>query len=120
MRRNFKRENRETPETSQRTFHDLWERSENATGGNADMNVAGESDESVVPTKQTNNDAAEALAESVGERDSTKRNAKQATLHRTQNREKRKSCGLHGVREAARRTASSSSLHCYTMSTKIV
>jgi hypothetical protein len=33
---NFKRENRETPLTSQGTFFELWERSENANGGTAD------------------------------------------------------------------------------------
>ncbi len=49
---NFKRENRETPVTSQRSFFDLWERSENASGGTADMHVAGESDESIVRAGQ--------------------------------------------------------------------
>ena len=54
MRRNSKRENRESPEISQRTFFDLWERSENASGGTADMNVSGQSDDFVVPTKWAN------------------------------------------------------------------
>ena len=65
MRGNFNRENRETPGTSQRTFFELWERSENASGGTADMNVPGESDEFVVPTKPANNDETESSAESV-------------------------------------------------------
>ena len=67
------------------------------------MNAHGESDESVVPAKPANNGAAEASAESVEGRDSTKRNADQADLHRTPSRTQRKSCGLWGVREAARK-----------------
>ena len=67
------------------------------------MNVDGNSDESVVPAKRTNNAAADASAESVEERDSTKRNADQTALHRTPGRTKRKSRGLGGVREAARK-----------------
>ena len=47
---NFKRENREIPPTSQGTFFELWERSENAIGGTADVHVNGESDESIVPS----------------------------------------------------------------------
>jgi hypothetical protein len=54
MRGNSNRENRETPGTSQRTFFELWERSENASGDTADMNVPGESDDFVVPTKWAN------------------------------------------------------------------
>ena len=79
------------------------ERSANATGGKADMHADRKSDESVVPATSANNDAAEAPAESIEERDSTKRNAEQIALLRTQSRLRRKSCGLHGVREAARR-----------------
>lgn len=78
------------------------ERSENVTGGNADMNADGKSDESIVPAKWTNKVCAEQSAESVEESDSTKRNAKQTALPRTQGRTERKSSGLHGVREAAR------------------
>ncbi len=67
------------------------------------MNAIRNSDESIVPTTSTNNDAAEASAESIEERDSAKRNAEQAALQRTPGRIKRKSRGLHGVREAARK-----------------
>jgi hypothetical protein len=72
MHRNFKRENRETPVTSQRSFFDLWERSENASGGTADMHVTGESDDFVVPTKWANK-AGTPAAESMEERKSLER-----------------------------------------------
>jgi len=61
------------------------------------------SDESIVPATSANNDAAEASAESIEERDSAKRNDVQADLLRTPSRTQRKSSGLHGVREAARK-----------------
>ncbi len=67
------------------------------------MNANRKSDESIVPATPTNNGEAESPAESVEERDSTKRNAEQAALHRTPGRTKRESRGLHGVREAARK-----------------
>ncbi len=67
------------------------------------MNANRKSDESVVPATSTNNGAADAPAESAEERDSAKRNAEQAALRRTPGRAKRKSRGLHGVREAARK-----------------
>ena len=67
------------------------------------MNTNRKSDESVVPTTPANNGAAEAPAESAEERDSAKRNAEQAALRRTPGRIKRKSHGLQGVREAARK-----------------
>ena len=67
------------------------------------MNANRKSDRFVVPTKSTNNGNAEVPAESTEERDLAKRNAKQAPLHRTPGRTKRKSRGLHGVREAARK-----------------
>jgi len=84
------------------------ERSENATGGNADMNADGKSDESIVPAKQANKDrvdlsTTERSAESAEESDSTKRNVEQTALPRTPGRTKRKSRGLGGVREAARK-----------------
>ena len=41
------------------------------------MHATGESDESVIPTTPTNNDATEAFAESAEERDSVNRNAVQ-------------------------------------------
>lgn len=105
MTENFKRENRETPVTSQRSFFDLWDRSENASGGTSDMHATGESDESVIPTTPTNNDATEAFAESAEERDSVNRNAVQPAPPRTPSRVKRGSRGLHGVREAARKSS---------------
>lgn len=70
------------------------------------MNVNGKSDESVVPSKSANNGAAEASAEPTEERDSAKRNDVQAALPRTPSRNKRRSRGLHGVREAARKDGS--------------
>jgi RNA-directed DNA polymerase len=79
------------------------DRSANAWGGTADMHVAGQSDGSVVPGKPTNNEGAEPSAELAEERDPTKRNARQDALHRTLSRTKCRSCGLHGVREAARK-----------------
>lgn len=103
---NSRRENREVLLVSVRLggMFTAWaERSENVTGGNADMNANRNSDESVVPATSANNDAAEASAESIEERDSAKRNAEQAALRRTPGRTKRKSRGLHGVREAARK-----------------
>ncbi len=67
------------------------------------MNAGGKSDESIVPAKLANNGGADPSAELAEERDSIKRNAEQAALHRTLGRAQRKSCGLHGVREAARK-----------------
>ena len=67
------------------------------------MNAPGQSDGFVVPSKPANNDAAEASAESVEERDPAKRNATQPDSDRTQRRDKPRSRGLHGVREAARK-----------------
>ncbi|MEZ6033712.1 MAG: group II intron reverse transcriptase/maturase [Planctomycetaceae bacterium] len=66
------------------------------------MNANRNSDESIVPATSANNDAAEASAESIEERDSAKRNDVQADLPRTPSRTQRKSSGLRGVREAAR------------------
>ena len=83
--------------------HHVADRSENTTGGTADMNAERKSDESVVPAKSANNDAVGASAESTEERDSTKRNAEQAALNRTLSRNPTRSRGLHGVREAARK-----------------
>jgi hypothetical protein len=106
MFENSKRENRENLFASTRPLDDpasRMERSENVSDGNADMDANKKSDESVVPAKPANNGAAEARAESVEERDSTERNARQTDLNRTPCRTKRKSRGLHGVREAARR-----------------
>lgn len=69
------------------------------------MNAGRNSDESVVPATSANKDAAEASAEPSEERDSAKRNTGQAALPRTPGRIKRRSRGLHGVREAARHSS---------------
>lgn len=100
MRENSKRENREVPAVSE--SHDL-ERSENTSGGKADRNAAGKSDGLIVPAKSANKGAAEASTESAEESNPTKRNADEADLRRTPSRKERKSRGLFGVREAARR-----------------
>ncbi len=100
MSENFKRENREIPTVSNSSE---LERSANASGGTADMYADGKSDGSVVPTNPANNSGTEPPAESAEERDPAKRNAEQAALHRTQSRVKRRSRGLSGVREAARK-----------------
>ena len=99
MSENSKRENREIPTVSD----NVSERSANATGGTADAYADGKSDGSVVPANPTNKGGAEPSAESAEERDPAKRNAEQDALHRTQSRVKRRSRGLSGVREAARR-----------------
>ena len=67
------------------------------------MNAKRKSDESVVPTTSANNDATEASAEPIEERDSTKRNAVQTARSRTPSRKTHRSRGLEGVREAARK-----------------
>jgi group II intron reverse transcriptase/maturase len=100
MSENSKRENREIPAVSDSNES---ERSANATGGTADMYATGKSDGVVVPTTRANHGAAEAPTESVEERAPAKRNADQAALHRTQCRNFRRSRGLAGVREAARK-----------------
>ena len=110
MSRNFKRENREIPRVSQATFFDVWERSENASGGTADVYARGKSDGSVVPTTPANNDDTESSAELTEERLPANRDAEQTASLRTLSRDKRESCGLSGVREAARK----SSTHRFT------
>ena len=80
----------------------VWGRSENVTDDTAEMNADRESDGSIVPAKPTNKSAAEAPAESVEERDPTKRNAPQANPPRTQRRANDGSSGLERVREAER------------------
>jgi len=81
-------------------YHWSRQRSANLTEGKADMNADGKSDESIVPTNPANKDSS---AEPGEESDSTKRNAVQDALSRTQLPDKHKSRGLHGVREAARK-----------------
>ena len=70
------------------------------------MNAKRKSDESVVPATSANNDATEASAESIEERDSTKRNVVQLARSRISSRTKHRSRGLQGVREAARKDRS--------------
>lgn len=67
------------------------------------MNDNRKSDGSVVPSTSVNNGGAELPMESTEERDPVKRNAPQTALPRTPSRPKRRSSGLHGVREAARK-----------------
>ncbi len=80
--------------------HRQAERTGNVPGGNPVMNANTKSDESVVPATSANNDATEASAESIEERDSAKRNALQPALSRTPSRNHGKPRGLQGVREA--------------------
>ena len=67
------------------------------------MNANRKSDEFVLPTTSVNKVVTEASAEPIEERNSAKRNIKQATLPRTLSRNESKSRGLLGVREAARK-----------------
>ena len=64
------------------------------------MNADGKSDEPIVPATSANKGSAELPAESGEGSGSTKRNAGQAALSRTQCRTKSKPRGLVGVREA--------------------
>ena len=100
MRQHSNRENREIPLVSDSAES---ERSANVSDSKADMHADGKSHGSVVPATTTNNGATEVPAESDEGRDPAKRNAEQDTLHRTQVRTQGKSCGLAGVREAARK-----------------
>lgn len=100
MSENFKRENREIPTVSNSSE---LERSANASGGTADAYAVGKSDGSIVPANPANKGGAEPSAESAEGRDPAKRNAEQDALHRTQSRVQRRSRGLSGVREAARK-----------------
>jgi RNA-directed DNA polymerase len=68
------------------------------------MNADGKSDGSIVPTTPANNGEAESPAESAEGRLPAKRNIAQAASARTPSRKKRESRGLHGVREAARKS----------------
>ena len=96
---NFPHGSREAPGTS--ASHEA-DRSEKARGRKSDTHVSGESDSSIVPQKQANNDSVPLSAESVEGRGLTKENAKQLLLDWTQRRVPR-SRGLLGVREAAQR-----------------
>lgn len=100
---NFSHGSREAPETSASREAD---RSEKARSHKSQRRVFGESDSSIVPGKQANNDGAPPGAppstESVEERGLTEENAEPSLLDRTQGRVPR-SRGLLGVRETARR-----------------
>ena len=106
MCRNSKRENREnllvSKEGAGETRHET-ERSVNVSDGTPDMNANRKSDGFVLPAKSANKGATEVSAESTEERNPAKRNVEQPNLHRTPSRVKRKSRGLRGVREAARK-----------------
>ncbi|MFV2044795.1 MAG: group II intron reverse transcriptase/maturase [Anaerolineales bacterium] len=106
MCRNSKRENREillvSKERAGETRHGT-ERSVNVSDGTPDMHANRKSDGFVVPAKPANKDATEASAEPTEERNPAERNADQPNSHRTPSRVKRKSRGLEGVREAARK-----------------
>ena len=96
---NFPRGSRETPETSASREVD---RSEKAQCHKSDRHVSGESDSSIVPKKQANNDGVPPSAEPVEGRELTEENAEPSLLDRTQCRASG-SRGLLGVRQAARR-----------------
>ena len=68
------------------------------------MNADGKSDESVVPPTSMNKDAAEVSAESNEGRLSAVRNTDLSSLDRTPSRNHRRTHGLSGVREAARKS----------------
>jgi group II intron reverse transcriptase/maturase len=111
MSENFERENRESLPASRP--EDL-ERSENAQCGNADTHVGRQSDDDIVPTKLTNNDAAEASKESdkppswrqaelMEGRSSAEWNTAEDALYGTPSPSEYRSSGLDSVREAARK-----------------
>ncbi len=77
---NFSRGSREIPGTSASLEAD---RSEKARGHKSDMHVPGESDSSIVPKKQANNDSVPLSAEPVEGRELTEENAEQSLLDRT-------------------------------------
>ena len=68
------------------------------------MNTNGKSDGSVVPLNPANKGGTEPPAESAEERLPAKRNTKPSNLARTPSRKKRRSRGLLGVRDAARKS----------------
>jgi len=97
------RENREALQTP--TLDEGVGRSKKAKSRNVDMHVCGESDGLIVPTKRANKADADALvAESAEGRRSTKGNAPQAHLRRTQSRGC-ESKGLWRVRQAVSQRA---------------
>jgi len=96
---NFPHGSRETPGTSASREAD---RSEKARGHKSDRNVPGESDSSIVPEKQANNDGRSPSAELVEGRELTKENAER-TLLAPDTAPGKRGMGLLGVRKAARR-----------------
>ncbi len=68
------------------------------------MNADGKSDGSIVPSSPTNKGDAVSLAESAEGRLPAKRNIDKSALSRTPSRNRRRSRGLLGVREAARKS----------------
>ena len=111
MQGNSTRENRETPSTPV-----VAGRLEKALGQKSDMNVGGESDGRVVPSKCPNN-GGQPLAEGMEERRPIKENIRQPTAPRTQSRISELS-GLLDVRKVARkerRTRFSALLHHVTV-----
>jgi len=68
------------------------------------MNARGKSDGRVVPMNPANKGGTEPLAESAEGRLSANRNTEPSSLARTPSRKKRRSHGLLGVREAARKS----------------
>ncbi len=94
------RENRETPKTP--SADSTGGRPEKAVSRTSGVDVFGESDDPIVPTKPTNK-AGPPAAESVEGRGSTKGNTQQAAADRTQSRA-HASIGLEGVRLAAERS----------------
>lgn len=98
MCENSMRENRETPDVSRSDDLERPEKDERTSG----MHAAGESDSSIVPTKQANKSGPTPPAESVEGRGLAKGNTFQLTAYRTQGR-KRVSIELEGVRQVASR-----------------
>ena len=68
-----------------------------------DMNARGKSDDCVVPLNPVNNGGTEPPAESAEGRRSARRNIKESHLGRTSKPAHRRSRGLFGVRETAKR-----------------
>ena len=101
---NFPHGSREAPVISASPMEA--ERSEKVRGRNADMDVSGESDSSIVPKKPANKGCVPRPAELVEGRGLTKENAEQSLLDRTQSRNSdgrplvARSRGLLGVRVA--------------------
>jgi RNA-directed DNA polymerase len=99
MQGNSTRENRETPSTP--VIGTTTGRREKGMSPKSSMDVGGESDGRIVPTKGSNKDG-QPSAESLEGRRPTKENIEQPTPPRTQRRTS-ESRGLLGVREVARK-----------------